>query len=63
MRRMGVEALEEAFTRYGLPGIVNADQGSQFTAGAFTEAVLGRGIGLSSEATSFVSIARTQENC
>lgn len=36
-----VEALEEAFTRYGLPDIVNTDQGSQFTAGAFTDAVLG----------------------
>ncbi|NTX25423.1 hypothetical protein HT748_38740 [Burkholderia cepacia] len=24
-----VEALEEAFTRYGLPEIVNTDQGSQ----------------------------------
>lgn len=35
-----VEALEEAFVRYGLPDIVNTDQGSQFTAGAFTEAVL-----------------------
>ena len=42
-----VEALEEAFARYGLPDIVNTDQGSQFTAGAFTEAVLGRGIQLS----------------
>ena len=42
-----VEALEEAFIRYGLPDIVNTDQGSQFTAGAFTAAVLGRGIRLS----------------
>ncbi|WP_419188655.1 IS3 family transposase [Burkholderia cepacia] len=42
-----VEALEEAFSRYGLPDIVNTDQGSQFTAGAFTEAVLGRGVRLS----------------
>ena len=38
-----VDVLEEAFTRYGLPDIVNTDQGSQFTASAFTEAVLGRG--------------------
>lgn len=30
-----VEALEEAFARYGLPDIVNTGQGSQFTAGAF----------------------------
>ncbi|AWV05675.1 IS3 family transposase (plasmid) [Burkholderia sp. JP2-270] len=42
-----VEALEEAFARYGQPDIVNTDQGSQFTANAFTEAVLGRGILLS----------------
>ncbi len=42
-----VEVLEEAFARYGHPDIVNTDQGSQFTAGAFTEAVLGRGIRLS----------------
>ncbi len=37
-----VEVVEEAFARYGLPNIVNTDQGSQFTAGAFTDAVLGR---------------------
>ncbi|QDH60976.1 IS3 family transposase [Pandoraea pnomenusa] len=42
-----VEVLEEAFARYGLPDIVNTDQGGQFTAGTFTEAVLGRGIRLS----------------
>ncbi|WP_404995666.1 IS3 family transposase [Burkholderia cepacia] len=42
-----VEALEEAFARYGQPDIVNTDQGGQFTANAFTEAVLGRGIRLS----------------
>jgi putative transposase len=42
-----VEALEEAFAKYGQPEIVNTDQGSQFTATAFTEAVLGRGVKLS----------------
>jgi len=42
-----VEALEEAFARHGLPDIVNTDQGSQFTAGAFTDAVLGRQVRLS----------------
>jgi putative transposase len=42
-----VEALEEAFGRYGHPNIVNTDQGSQFTAGALTDAVLGRGIRMS----------------
>ncbi|MDR5763299.1 IS3 family transposase [Caballeronia sp. LZ035] len=42
-----VEVLEEAFAKYGQPEIVNTDQGSQFTATAFTEAVLSRGIRLS----------------
>jgi putative transposase len=42
-----VEALEEAFAKYGQPEIVNTDQGSQFTATAFTDAVLDRGINLS----------------
>jgi putative transposase len=42
-----VEALEEAFARYGLPEIVNTDQGSQFTATEFTDAVLGKHIKLS----------------
>jgi putative transposase len=42
-----VEALEEAFARYGLPDIVNTDQGSRFTASAFTDAVLGRQVRLS----------------
>ncbi len=42
-----VEALEEAFVRYGLPDIVNTDEGSQFTAATFTEAVLSRGVQLS----------------
>lgn len=42
-----VEILEQAFTRYGLPDIVNTDQGSQFTAEDFTEAVLKRGCKLS----------------
>ena len=42
-----VEALEEAFAKYGQPEIVNTDQGSQFTATVFTEAVLSRGIRLS----------------
>ena len=31
--------LEEALTRYGMPEIVNTDQGSQFTAQEFTDAV------------------------
>jgi putative transposase len=42
-----VEALEEAFAKYGKPEIVNTDQGSQFTATAFTDAVLDRDIKLS----------------
>ncbi|UIF88681.1 IS3 family transposase (plasmid) [Cupriavidus necator] len=42
-----VEAIEEAFAKYGAPEIVNTDQGSQFTATEFTDAVLDRGIQLS----------------
>jgi putative transposase len=42
-----VEALEEAFAKYGLPEIVNTDQGSQFTATEFTDAVLSRNVLLS----------------
>jgi putative transposase len=42
-----VEVLEEAFARYGQPEIVNTDQGSQFTAKDFTDAVLDRGVKLS----------------
>lgn len=42
-----VEALEEAIARFGLPQIVNTDQGSQFTSEAFTSAVLDRKIQLS----------------
>ena len=41
------EVLEQAFTRFGTPEIVNTDQGSQFTAGEFTQAVLERGCKLS----------------
>jgi putative transposase len=42
-----VEVLEGAFARYGLQDIVNTDQGSQFTSGAFTDAVLGRQVRVS----------------
>ena len=41
------EIIEQAFARYGLPEIVNSDQGSQFTAEEFTNAVLSRGCKLS----------------
>jgi putative transposase len=41
------EIIEQAFARYGLPEIVNTDQGSQFTADEFTYAVLSRGCKLS----------------
>ena len=41
-----VEILEEAASRYGLPDIVNIDQGSQFTASVFVQAVQNRGIRL-----------------
>jgi len=35
------EVIEQAFARYGIPEIANTDQGSQFTAEAFTSVVLG----------------------
>jgi len=34
-----VDVLQEAFTRHGSPEIVNTDQGSQFTADEFVQAV------------------------
>ena len=42
-----VDVLEQAFKRYGRPEIVNTDQGSQFTAKAFVDAVKGQGCQLS----------------
>ena len=42
-----VEALEDAFARYGKPEIFNTDQGSQFTSEAFTEALKVRGVAIS----------------
>ena len=41
------EVLEQAFARFGMPQIVNTDQGSQFTATEFTDAVLAKGCKLS----------------
>ena len=41
------EVIEQAFARFGLPEIVNTDQGSQFTASEFTKTVLDRGCKLS----------------
>lgn len=40
-------ALEEAIEKYGKPGIFNTDQGSQFTATAFTECLTASGIQIS----------------
>ncbi|OAI19072.1 integrase [Methylomonas koyamae] len=42
-----VDVLEQAFKHYGRPDIVNTDQGSQFTAKAFVEAVKSQGCQLS----------------
>ena len=42
-----VEIIEDAFARLGLPELVNTDQGSQFTASDFTDAVLNKGCKLS----------------
>jgi putative transposase len=41
------EIIEQAMAKYGLPEIVNTDQGSQFTAIEFTDAVQGPGCKLS----------------
>jgi len=41
------EIIEQAFARFGVPEIVNTDQGSQFTAEEFTKAVLDDGCKLS----------------
>jgi putative transposase len=42
-----VEALEDALVRYGKPDIFNTDQGSQFTAAAFTGVLAEKGITIS----------------
>jgi len=41
------DALEEAITKYGCPDIFNTDQGSQFTAEAFTNTLRSNGIAIS----------------
>ena len=42
-----IEALQEAFKRYGTPEIFNTDQGSQFTDEDFTQPLLARGVRVS----------------
>ena len=42
-----VEALQEALTRFGSPEVFNTDQGSQFTAEAFTEVLKTNAISIS----------------
>ena len=42
-----VEALEEALTKYGAPGIFNTDQGSQFTSELFTDVLIANEIAIS----------------
>ncbi|MDO9230716.1 MAG: IS3 family transposase [Syntrophales bacterium] len=42
-----VDALEEAIAKYGCPEIFNTDQGSQFTAEAFTGTLRSKGISIS----------------
>jgi putative transposase len=42
-----IEALQEAFAKYGQPEIFNTDQGSQFTSADFTDALKARGIQIS----------------
>lgn len=45
--RFCVDALEQALARFPQPDIFNTDQGSQFTADAFTKVLLARGIAVS----------------
>lgn len=47
-----VDALEEAITRYGCPEIFNTDQGSQFTAEAFTDILRSNSISISMDGKS-----------
>ena len=42
-----VDALEQAFKRFGTPEIFNTDQGAQFTADAFTKPLRERGVAIS----------------
>jgi putative transposase len=42
-----VSALEEAIATYGVPGIFNTDQGSQFTSDVFVSVLEGQGIRIS----------------
>lgn len=42
-----LEALDEAIRRYGVPGIFNTDQGSQYTSEAFTQRLKSHGIRIS----------------
>ena len=46
-----IEALRDAFTRFGRPTIFNTDQGSQFTAGDFIRVLRDRGIKISMDGT------------
>ena len=42
-----IDALEEAIAKYGCPDIFNTDQGSQFTAEAFTNILHSKSISIS----------------
>ena len=42
-----VEALQEALSKYGQPGIFNSDQGSQFTSEELTQLLKARGVQIS----------------
>lgn len=45
--RFCIEAVEEAIAKFGLPGIFNTDQGSQFTDEDFTKVLLAKGVKVS----------------
>src|SRR5260221_2532564 len=58
-----VEALEEAFGRYGKPEIFNTDQGVQFTCEAFIAALVTRGIRISMDAKAAASTIFSVSAC
>ena len=58
-----VEALEEAFARWGRPEIFNTDQGSQFTGAAFTGPLAAPGSGSRWTAAAAGSTTSSSNGC
>ena len=64
-----VQALRQALSEFGTPEIFNTDQGSQFTAPAFTDVLLERGVKVSMDGKGrytdniFVELPREKPRC